>query len=741
MSTSKINEQMFDKIYRNLSTGRLKSAINLILQISNLQNNYRITSQVEQIDSNYRMLLDYYFKRVNDPNQDTIYNNFVAELYEITDTLMRDYKISSGDFIVHKKQHEEYFENLLKEEALQNVKEYSFNVQLAKLIADMETGGDNEKTFTFLTPSLFRLLWQTEKYKENDKKLAQAIRKSGYLPWYEKCVTVSAITLSMISYFDSKKVEILCDFYDDRENEVWQRALTGIVIAMLMFGNRFKLYTQLNNRLLQYKNDPLFIRDTTFLIEKLLKSLETEKLSKQLVDEILPNVVGLEDKLKDSLKDKLNLEDLFNSDNNDMNPDWENIFGSDSDLINRMEKMSEMQLEGSDFFMGTFAQFKNYPFFKEISNWFRPFYRENPEINDVPTNVSDDVKQKLVESIENSFYICNSDKYSFYFNLSSLPPEQCKQIVSMLSIESEQLKEIKKDEQWKDVDNTKPFIFSQYIQDLYRFFKLHPNKNEFVNFFEIDWVLDSGILVELQGENNTLLHKAADFFFKNSYYGKALRIFTVIENKIPPNKELLEKIGFCYQQLNNFEAAVNYYIKVELFETQSVWTINKIVYCYNVLGNYAEALNWSKKAQMLQPTNPDVLIQLAISYSDNKMYSDAIDTYNKVLAQQPENKNVLRAIARCSISMGGDSLATARDIFFNLKDDDAKQSDIVYYIILKWITSDVFSAIDELKANIKNNGISVKETLITLNKEKQFILDNNVSEEEWNFFTDYMLYM
>ena len=42
--------------------------------------------------------------------------------------------------------------------------------------------------------------------------------------------------------------------------------------------------------------------------------------------------------------------------------------------------MNELQLEGADVYMSTFAQLKSYPFFQNPHNWFYPFDMQHSSI-------------------------------------------------------------------------------------------------------------------------------------------------------------------------------------------------------------------------------------------------------------------------------------------------------------------------------------------------------------------------
>lgn len=46
----------------------------------------------------------------------------------------------------------------------------------------------------------------------------------------------------------------------------------------------------------------------------------------------------------------------------------------------KLREMNELQLEGADVYMSTFAALKNYPFFREVHNWFYPFSKQQSNV-------------------------------------------------------------------------------------------------------------------------------------------------------------------------------------------------------------------------------------------------------------------------------------------------------------------------------------------------------------------------
>ena len=69
------------------------------------------------------------------------------------------------------------------------------------------------------------MIWLTDKFREAEISMAGKICKSKLIPWYDKSILVSSLTLSLVRHFDIQKVNLLFDFFEEGENQVWQRAL------------------------------------------------------------------------------------------------------------------------------------------------------------------------------------------------------------------------------------------------------------------------------------------------------------------------------------------------------------------------------------------------------------------------------------------------------------------------------------------------------------------------------------
>ena len=106
---------------------------------------------------------------------------------------------------------------------------------------------------------------------------------------------------------------------------------------------------------------PSFREDVARIYRQMLLCQETEKIDKKMREEIIPEML----KNVSSMKNMRFGFEESDEENNDMNPDWEDAFEK-SGLGDKLREMNELQLEGADVYMSTFAALKNYPFFREL---------------------------------------------------------------------------------------------------------------------------------------------------------------------------------------------------------------------------------------------------------------------------------------------------------------------------------------------------------------------------------------
>ncbi len=727
-------DNTFNTLCELVYADRLKEGLNQLKILMEGIHVADFTLQYEDIDQTYRMLLEYNFRGVPDPQRDTIFGKLKVNLLELADKVRQHALAQSGMHIYQLKSEIEKEKEIDKEEATRRIDKYSFELEFTKLLNETELSSDDadQDSLPAISPKLFRLMWLTDKYTETDLLLIKSIRESGSLPWYEKSIAVSAITLSLINCFDKEKINVLCDFYKDREPQVWQRAFTGLIIAVFIYNKRLELYDDVRSQLLQLAGDEGFSADLNKLLIQVLKALETEALTRKFREEILPDVQRFESKLRE----KLDIDNIINNEMiEDKNPDWEQIFEDSPDLLNKIEKMSEMQMEGLDLFMGTFAMLKNFDFFREISNWFRPFYKKNEVVHN---SIGEDIQGKLdfLAGLEESFYMCNSDKYSFCFNIRHLPAEQSRNVISLFNMEAESMRELSKEDGILNKPGKDTFIFTQYIQDLYRFFKLHPFRADFRDVFTLHWDISSSWLIQNLHDNTMILRNAAEFLFGKGHYHDASGLFSVLAEKPEHEQAVYEKLAYCYQMVGNYKSALEFYKRAELFDTNRIWSLKKIIFCYRKLNDNESALKWSLEAAALAPDDAYIQTMLGNCYLDQQEYNVALDHYFRAEFLAPENKKVLRPIAWCCFVLG--KLDIARNYLQLIHSDQPTANDLVNMGHIELCTGNKPKAMEYYLGAISMGTLSLKQFAETLEFDRIHMLRNSVDPAELLLITDYL---
>jgi len=120
--------------------------------------------------------------------------------------------------------------------------------------------------------NLFEIIYTSEKLPQSVFDDIQNIRKDSDYQYYERSLIVSSLTLSVLSWkkFDPSKINCLIDFLTDAEDDVWQRALVGIILSAILHQNRLHRY-QLAKRL-QMLQDIDKVQIGIFIIDLILRN-------------------------------------------------------------------------------------------------------------------------------------------------------------------------------------------------------------------------------------------------------------------------------------------------------------------------------------------------------------------------------------------------------------------------------------------------------------------------------------
>ncbi|MDD2799660.1 MAG: CDC27 family protein [Bacteroidales bacterium] len=678
----------------------LKNAISRLHSWLITSPDWEAEEQLKQWETTYKYMLLYFSQGNPDPEREKVYHNLISHLYSLVDSIADALLLKeSPSYFFDRKRYLNYSSQISVTQIQNRIEKGMSDLAMVALLDD-ESQKDQQQNLLSHTvdnniSELFLHVWLANRWTEDDKEIHRLILASS-LPVDGICLTVSAITLSLLRSFDEAKCIWLIDACFSNEESIRQRALVGILLVFNRYETRLDCYPEVIYRFAALSEKQGFANDCRNIILHFIRSRETEKISRRLTDEILPEMM----KISPILRKKMNLEDWQQEANDeDKNPDWEEIF-EQSGLNDKLKELSQLQMEGSDVFMTTFSGLKSFPFFYNISNWFLPFNLDHSAFLDrYPAQKSD---KSIFSSIMKSGVLCNSDKYSLCFSLQQMPEEQRHLLVEQFS--GEEQAQVEAEEALLLNNKVGDTIAKQYIQDLYRFFKLHPHRSDFTDVFALPMNFYRLSLLKPLLSDKESLRIIAEFLFRKEFYADAVEVFKELSLANAENSELLQKIGYCYQMMGDDQAALLAYLKSDMIYPDSAWTIRRVAQCYRRLKQPELALEYYRRYDKLKPDNLSVILNIGHCYLEQKNYTEALRFYFKADYLDNNNPKAWRPIAWCSFLAG--KFEQAERYYQKVIQGKPLAQDYMNYGHVVWAQKDTHRALEFYLQSMRMNGLS-----------------------------------
>ncbi|EGF50714.1 MAG: hypothetical protein EGP81_02210 [Bacteroides clarus] len=648
-----MNEQAIQEQYQHivslLEQKRLKEAqIQLEAFLWNC-NDWTLRNRLEQAKVSYQYMLQYMRQGVNDPERQKLYRQLLAETRELAEQA----RISLLDEVsTH------YYHALHKNKRnmaagygmsswLKVLESFPDDMAVCQLMPDNKQSLDSalqrhEETAQYL----FLTTWGNSGWTAEEEREARMYLESELLPVNDLCLFTGAVLLSLMECFDPRKFSWLLDAATHADTQVSQRALVIIAIVLHIHPNRLWLYPELEARLSLLNEDGSFGKQLNRVYIQLLRSQETEKIDKKMREEIIPEMMKNVSIMRNM---KYGFEE--NMDEDDRNPDWEKAF-EESGLGDKIREMNELQLEGADVYMSTFAQLKSYPFFQNPHNWFYPFDMQHSgiirEFGLKPTG-----DNAILSLILQSGFFCNSDKYSLCFTMAHIPQAQRNMMLSqMTSQDLNELMDESKSSGLRQYAQRPDVISNQYIHDLYRFFKLSQRRHEFRDIFKEEIALHRIPALKDILRKPELLVTIADFHFRKEHPAEALGIYQEVIDMNYADADIFQKTGYCLQKEKRYKEAISAYRKADVLKPDHIWTIRHLATCYRQLRDFASALEYYRKVEAMQPENRNVTFFIGSCLAEQERYEEALQCFFKLDLMENDCIKAWRAIGWCSFVSG-----------------------------------------------------------------------------------------
>jgi tetratricopeptide (TPR) repeat protein len=696
--------------------------------------------EFEDLKLTYGNMLKYTIDGIKDPDRQRVYMKLLQSILRLNDRIKQDILAhNSGWFTFVVRNREAKEEKLRGGDIIQSVDDLVFKAQLDEILStaeikSSETDEDAAARRDRLSEIIFNHLWLTDFYGEAEESLIEIICNSGKFQWYEIASYVSAVTLSSLRIWDPVKLRLLAALFNNETKDVSERALTGIILNLYYYDERVPLYPEVKELIKELGSGKDFSEKCRIVILQIIRSRETEKLSKRMQDEILPKVV----KLQPKIEEKLDLDSLLGEAGEEgRNPDWHEMFKDSEEIFKTMEELANLQMEGSDVYMSAFAGLKNFDFFRNLRNWFVPFYPDHKAVDEV---YHDEILgpgiNELAEALFKTPFICNSDKFSLVLNLKHLPSAQKSMMLKAFKMELEGLEQMKYDNALTDPGAIFRTTVAQYIHDLYRFYKLSSFKDEFEDLFssKLD-IYRSLFFRETCGSAESMM-SLADYFFSKDYYEDALALYLTLLPDMSDNAEIFEKTGYCYQQTGDYVEALKKYSMASLIDPKS-WTFRKLGLCLRNLGRHSEALQNYLRVAEKEPDDLYTILKIAHCYLDMGEYDSALKYYFKVEYDSPGNVKILRPIAWCYLVTG--RLTEASKYFKRLAETGLTPHDRINIGHLAFCRGDTREAAENYLAALEDKEISVEAFINIYRDDSQMLSHNGVNPDDLPIVLDFVL--
>lgn len=436
---------------------------------------------------------------------------------------------------------------------------------------------------------------------------------------------VSAVTLSALTVPDINKVRCLTSLYTTTSDEnVRQRALVGWVLtacANTCFG------TMLSDIIHPLLKESEVRNDLLELSMQLYYSSQTEEYNSYITNTIVPDIMKHSDASMRHLglgekDDDTPIEDILDS-------------GAEDRRMEEMEqsvrKMMDMEMSGVDIYFGGFKQMKRFPFFYTLSNWFMPFYFDHPAI----ARIVGDIRHKqLMSLLIDAGSMCNSDKYSLIHAMSSvfarMPDDVVEKMNETAGTSMPQFGQ----------RNTPAYIRRIYLQDLLRFYKVYPQKQDFTDVF--DTAHNFLALPPFEGMLHDEVRKYASFLLKRKKNPAAL-FSTVFDDTNLEDKRLMALVSM---KNGNYGLAHKLFSEIAVNTPEDYNAVRGAASASFKSGDYTEAAKWYGMAIAMEETEN---LRSQLNYSVSMIYigkvADAANNLYRLSFDYPDNTDIQRALA------------------------------------------------------------------------------------------------
>lgn len=708
-----MKNEALDSILDSLIDRDLGEAIEATDIFLSVHPNQINSDRLYAIRSDYQRMTDYWRRGFKDPQLEALYDNLLKRMYVLYATMAGNYEVRHSSYLqsladLARMTPRDWSPQVVKE----SLEAYVSDVALLGLGA---TGGQASEVYARHHKEmieLFDFILTSGVWSDGYATAMEEIVLSPTVDSFDQQLILSGVMLANMNVFDMAKFRMMVHVYSQATDEqVRQRALIGWAlslnvdmnsdIAMLVYPEAVELVEKL-------LEDDACCRELVELQKQLIYCINAERDNAKIQNEILPELMqnqgfritrnGIVEEQEDELNDILHPNES-------------------EEKLERVEqayhKMMDMQKQGSDVYFSGFSRMKSFPFFNELVNWFVPFYFDHPDIIQTLGTVR---KNRFLKGLLNSGPFCNSDKYSFLLAFDHLLNHLPHDLRDMLEKGEATFEEVA-----AEVNNQPEYIRRNYLQDIYRFFRLFRQRDAFWNPFaqeSPDYLfLASSIYRSTQIE--PFFNEVTAFLIKKNRYKEARYML----NNYSENREdfqfhmMAAHIGM--DPLGNYAKAV----QLKPDNERAMAGYARALFDH---GEYEKSLEVYDKLLTIQPDKRSYLLNKAVCLTKLERYDEAEKMLFRLSYERPDDTNVNRVLAWALTCNG--KYEQADKIYTQLMSEgESSTDDLLNYGLCLWFSGHIDDAADCFHRYLKESG-EKKERFF--NQERRLIHAKGITEAE-----------
>ena len=668
----------------SLDMGRRTKAIETLYYAMDKYGDFGMREKLDVASDDYKRMQEYWSKGVNDPNFEKVSERNKKNLADIvSEYTTRAMNTEDACYLLTldrqaKKKNESW--------EWESVKQRLESLMSDEAVAGLDFNGNGKER-------IYRIVDEHYEYQKrlfnhtvtlgllsrDDAELIKQLLSSPTIDVGDQQMIVTALSLSGGRAFDIRKFDIMAyTCTNGADMKVRQRALVGLVLTAGK--NMDKIYPAQKEILDRLLADEDIASQLIELQMQLVYCMRAIDDSRMLDNEILPNMVKAsnfsfsEDGFKELEEDPM--DDILGK----------NIAEKRTEEAERLlNKMKDMQEAGADMFFTGFAKMKRGPFFEEMANWFIPYSPMHKVVREVVEKAGNN---KWVETLIDSCMVCDSDRYSFVVLLGDflnrLSPSAMESLNSLSEMGTRTPQE----------DSSPTLYRRNYLQNLYRFFKLFRWRNGLLSPFER--------YCDQEGCNlsyvSYYLFMFSSLFVKTKWYEKEQPGMLLFMSKNKSKQILNDLEAMAIKGVDSYEGCmslaklkmdmsffcVNELEKALRYKPDSV--IAKKLLAREILDDRPkEASKLLEQVVAVEKDKPQYRYLLALAYFNNNDYEKALPILYELEYKYPDNVRVRTLLGTLLFLLN--DIDRAYSVMRKGVDFSTVNSQIVanVYLLLYWI--------------------------------------------------------